>query len=804
MSQSNELTESLKRYFKFVYNKENLYVIGYDYYDLKNLLDKNQFTPFSNSATGDPHFLFIVFRFKSELEEDIRLLSHLFKIFPITYEEDISLKKKFERIEWELLLTKKEAQDIWNKFEEYKNKYTSLNQLSPIKDNRKYLERLIETGHTKKPSSDLLIDEAKFCYALGTYIFRKREKLKFRFLIIDNNPNNFKDKIEKIKKSFGFEFFICSQPQDFKRIIETDNLKEKKFHFNSLEDTTEKKKISDFDFILLDLHLGKDNDGKDIYGDEILEKLYTELPEIPVFILSIVDDPFVIQRFVLKGADKYIPKERLLSLPYEVYEFFESIGPIVLKIKDEKLRRNLIGNLRKWHFNKELLWFGDKCYHMIGHTYEHAKNNWELLNSIMLGLIEKGIIKVDKDGGSLKISSNDLYSLCMATWLHDIGHKGNERYGTAHEIRDNHGIISGEFILKYPKLLGIESEEIDDYKNIQFPFGPQKKPVIQVIKEKVEKRKKITNLEKIALISICHKSNSPLSKEDYQTLITKGKYIPIDFFEGSDREKDEITLEDVLNFLEDEDKERKKLFKLAAIFRLVDSIDINRNRVGSEEERGLKIKVIEQDKKYQLYLLEKEIKSIIQEIEGEASSLISLALMKTFFQDVKERIEKGEAVSQLELTQIAPEIVKKLENYFLLTSYASFISVQPGHFDLHSAIERVDVKVKKKENKISLCVSFISSKDIEELKKEKVVRDPGEKKGKSIRDRLIGTKQEGFKDGYVVKEFESTRHILGDLMELESVELKPRGSSTQELRDEDKPFKIIFNADEEKWEGVSS
>ena len=81
MNQSNELTESLKRYFKFVYNKENLYVIGYDYYDLKNLLDKNQFTPFSNSATGDPHFLFIVFRFKSELEEDIRLLSHLFKIF---------------------------------------------------------------------------------------------------------------------------------------------------------------------------------------------------------------------------------------------------------------------------------------------------------------------------------------------------------------------------------------------------------------------------------------------------------------------------------------------------------------------------------------------------------------------------------------------------------------------------------------------------------------------------------------------------------------------------------------------------
>ena len=56
----------------------------------------------------------------------------------------------------------------------------------------------------------------------------------------------------------------------------------------------------------------------------------------------------------------------------------------------------------------------------------------------------------------------------------------------------------------------------------------------------------------------------------------------------------------------------------------------------------------------------------------------------------------------------------------------------------------------------------------------------------------------------MVKEFESTRHILRDLMELESVELKPKGSSTQELRDEDKPFKIIFNADEEKWEGVSS
>ena len=65
--------------------------------------------------------------------------------------------------------------------------------------------------------------------------------------------------------------------------------------------------------------------------------------------------------------------------------------------------------------HKDFLWYGDKCYHMINHSYEHIIDNWKLTNQLF-PVINK-----------LSISDNDLYSFCMAMWLHDIGHKGNER-----------------------------------------------------------------------------------------------------------------------------------------------------------------------------------------------------------------------------------------------------------------------------------------------------------------------------------------------------------------------------------------
>jgi hypothetical protein len=128
---------------------------------------------------------------------------------------------------------------------------------------------------------------------------------------------------------------------------------------------------------------------------------------------------------------------------------------MILKFfRANKYKKNLLGNIRYWTFKKDLLWFGDKCYHMIDHSFKHTLDDWKNMNKVLVPLLKEKLIDLD---------DKLLYSFCMAIWLHDIGHKGTDVHGEPHLIRDNHGYISGELILRYPELFRII--EKDDYYN---------------------------------------------------------------------------------------------------------------------------------------------------------------------------------------------------------------------------------------------------------------------------------------------------------------------------------------------------
>lgn len=678
--------------------------------------------------------------------------------------------------------------------------YEEINELLFKKDRGKEQHRISGLASEKErilalENINKKHDDAEFVYAMATPIFKRELKV----LIIDNEPDTLKDKIQFISKYFkNISFHIHEFIKEDKEIYLSGNIEnityneikreEEIVYVKSYNNNVEKGiKLNNFDFILLDLHLA--NDGS-IRGEDILNNLYSFYPEIPVFILSSIEETMTMRKTLLLGADDYIPKSRLRSFPYRTNKFYEEIGKIVWLMKDKKdnacqkeedenytardLRRNLIGNIRKWRFNKELLWFGDKCYHMINHSYEHSLNEWKLLNKLLYPIIKKeGMIKKH-------FSCNEnLYCLCMAVWLHDIGHSGNERYGAPYEIRDNHGIVSGEFILKYPDLLRIHIDEKgkkeieNQYKGIVFPFGPQRKPVTQIIMENVEKREELSMVEKIALLSIYHKSNSPISKDEYKDLINKDKTIPIDFFRNCDRKNDVITLDDILDNLNEKVKkdEKENFKKIVSIFRFVDALDIRQNRVGSEVEKEIKKCIIQQDKIYLFEKLKREIESIIQSNSGEKKidSLTKMALMKIFYQDVKEKIKSGESVSHLELQELAKYVSNDLDNYFMLANYASFISVQDGHFDFHSSIEDIEIKP---INDSSTEIIFKSSKELKDLAGKKIVRDPGEKEKQSVVERLIGTED---KDGYVIKEYKSGGNILNNFVKLTKITLLCKG-----------------------------
>ena len=605
------------------------------------------------------------------------------------------------------------------------------------------------------------------------FLERKGDKGK-KVLWIENKPENLEEVRTILQKYFKYGE-KNGENYEIKMLGTQDKISK---CFEDLQKGSNDYK--DYDLVLIDIFLDVEKEGKKLDGEDFLRIFSQKYPYIPAFILSASEDLEIISKTLKEGADFYIFKKYAISIPHYYGKYCETTGKIVQFFKDNKLQKSLVGNIRYWRFHKGILWFGDKCYHMINHSYEHSANEWKLLNDLLYPKITK------KGINNCFGSDENMYCLSMAVWLHDIGHNGNERYGAPHEIRDNHGIISGEFILKHHDLLRIcpekevdkdkKKERIKDiYKGIVFPFSTQRKSIIQLILENVKKTKTISIPEKIALLSIYHKSNSPVSRNEYKNLVNKEKIVPIDFFMNCNRKEDVITFEDIIDNLRDtegkEDTvEKVNLEKMVYIFRFIDALDIRQNRVGNAEEKEIKSKIIEQDKRYLLDKLKKELESIIQSYSGDKKidSLSKMALMKIFYQDMQEKIMKGESVSHLDLPELAVGLSGNLDNYFMLAKYASFISVQDGHFDFHSSIEDVEIKP---INDSFTEIIYKSNKELKYLVGEKIVRDPGEKDKRSVFERLIGTENKDYKDGYVIKEYESGNNILEEFVNLTKITL---------------------------------
>lgn len=522
-------------------------------------------------------------------------------------------------------------------------------------------------------------------------------------------------------------------------------------------------KIENFNFILIDVFLEDSVNGVDLL------KLFTAYyPKIPSFILSMSDDFEIVSDTIKEGADFFIHKSQLFSLPYTYYRYIQKLGLIFPFIFNKKYEENLIGNIRYWKFKRDLLWFGDKCYHMINHSYQHTLNDWNKLNEILVPLLrennnlfdfrknpkrkETSESKEDKNGTHKeKKRENEewLYSLCMAVWLHDIGHKGNERYGAAYLIRDNHGYISAEYILKSPKLFGIKEDGKNDeyYENIKFtPSDPGS--AVEILYKRIQEKKQLSNAEKIALLCAYHKSNMPLTDEDYYKLKSDpNKIIPIDFFMNGERKADNIiTLEKILNRVYDDDSV-KKLIGLFALFRLIDGLDNHISRVGDESEKKLKLIVIENDRDYEISAIEKNVATLVK-LYCKTPAEKALFVQR-YDEDLKREIKEGAVVNFKSLEKLFPN-QEEFENYLLHAYYASFISIQPTHFDFHSSIEDLEIIYLGKK-KFKFVIK--TSKDKETLKNMKV-KERG-RKDTSVFDRLIGEN-----DCYVLKELNSGKKYL--------------------------------------------
>lgn len=607
------------------------------------------------------------------------------------------------------------------------------------------------------------------------FLGKKCEKGK-KVLWIENKPANIEEVNEILKNYFKYEIDMRSEASDITRC------------FEELQKGANDYK--DYDLVLIDIFLDVKNEENKLDGKDFLRIISQKYPHIPAFIVSASEDLELISNTLKEGADYYILKKYAVSIPHYLRKFHERIGKIVLLIEDEELRSNLIGNIRRWRLNKESLWFGDKCYHMINHSYNHAENDWGLMNQIFPVFYEK-LCNINKK----KVTDEDIYCLSMATWLHDIGHSGNEQYGEPHHIRDTHSVISAEFILKHPDHYGIFGFNDKDHSPYRYITFRHPKTALQCIRERIscfnaavslynnkggEDIQKTINrqmiLEKIALMCIYHSSKFPIDDDDVKK-ITEKRSLSRECYENLDKKTEPVHLASIASLMGDEN-----ILKLTSILRFIDALDHNKNRVGDTTSRSIKVETIRRDLRYQISKLESEVNLLIN--FSKISQEKAKRFRRLFFEDVERFVlEKNHVPKDLKNEQRRFldnfEGVVDTTNYDLLLEYIQFICVQEGHFDLHNSIESIDIEtVSSADGRILMDIKFKSLKDKRQLEVIEI-KNWDEEKSKKLDKYLLGERDENFKlkkiggkfvdkgEGYIGKELLSSENYIKDFIDID-------------------------------------
>jgi len=543
------------------------------------------------------------------------------------------------------------------------------------------------------------------------------------------------------------QFLKAKQKKQKKTVINCKKLTNDSSNYLSVN-------IDNMHLILVDIFLGEKVDGVDFVN--VLREI---VPHVPTFILSVTNDYRVVQQAFDRGADFYITKNQLFSVPFLYDAYINEMGEVIKHINDEALQKSLLGNIRYWRYKKNYLSFGDKCFHMIDHSYDHIADDWEATNQLLVPLLRTNLLQAEYIFGEKKITRDELiYAFCMAIWLHDIGHKGTHRYGEPHMIRETHGIISGEILISLPESFGIATCEHDSiYKGLAFPVGAEKKPVTQLILEAATKEKMLSILEMIALFSIYHKSNSPLNEKEYYEMTDKGKFIPADFFENCQYGKPIIHLSRILEKLDNSDF-TKDFLSLVALFRFIDALDIRISRVGDPKEEVMKKWVIKNDLKYNLGRLKNLVERLSERYSDDP--LEKASFVKNFLLDIQSKILNQESIQINTLASLLSQF-KEWEEYRVLLSFCYFIGAQEGHFDLHSSISKIDIENKGGRN---FKITLWTEKDADNLKDKKIF-EVG-KGTETIFDRLIGD------NCYIKRELNSGKEDLRNIFDEVTIELR--------------------------------
>ncbi len=535
----------------------------------------------------------------------------------------------------------------------------------------------------------------------------------------------------------------------------------------SPKEETDAPQLADIHLFLIDIYLDEDDRnsaaegdsaGKRVDGIAIQDALERLFPGTPAIIVSSSDDYEESRRVFRNRGEYFLPKRQFLSTPLLYYRSVDELGPTLGHIQNSGLRAHVMSLVRRWSREPAYLWFGDKCYHMIDHALPHALDDWKLFNELEAVL---------RSNGWLELDDGEIYAMTLAVWLHDIGHKGNERHGEPHQVRDGHGIFSAEYILKRPESLDIRepaSFEHDSSEAAQFDLF-YKKPgdswstgriAEAMLRRNPRSVSGLSMLELGALLALYHKSNAPVTESLLDRLKKNGKRIPAEYL---DSKGGHVTLQAILRAAYAGDEPRvNRMLQLAFLFRLVDGLDVSKERVGREASRKLKRDVIDQDLQQTFRRLEQHVG-----IMGERPSVDAHRAIEELYHNVRTDIEN---LADPRLTERLQEMGLELsaeEEYRRIVDFARFISVQAGHFDYHGSVDSLAIGDEGFDGGKRLLLRFRLNRPYTWLEK-KCVQEMGGTEI-SIWKKVFGTPSDL---PYAIAEFRDGKEHLAEVLKLVS------------------------------------
>lgn len=375
--------------------------------------------------------------------------------------------------------------------------------------------------------------EAKYLAGRRRFAFRSREAIDSSFrlnvLIVDNAPfsevHGFDPDGWQRLAALPIDLFFLHFKDD--RLQQSSKVTVTNLNFNTGKFKDEGKEVliawCDVDLILQDVHLGADQ----ALGYDLARQYAHIAPQALVFLLTSLPLEALAASRAPQCVDGSIPKHCVRTLPWDYHQRFTDLFGTLLwepwitssgsgprTLTDRTSLRGLLGSLRRWKLEPEILFHGYALPEMVDHAFRHTSGLWDTAQKILPAL---------QTAAGCQLTSEDLILLCLGIWLHDVGHVGNEHFIDSDSIRRFHGSISDRLLLEMPDALGLDWLHrfcVDDRCKVP---SPGKARVARANQRTACAGDVICPLRRAGLLARYHQSSAPVLPSDLKEIVQKGK-----------------------------------------------------------------------------------------------------------------------------------------------------------------------------------------------------------------------------------------------------------------------------------------